>query len=118
MSFDFVHPLSEVQKSHPRFTARLQLVQDLLSKTIGPGAVNTLLDRDTPGQVHFANRVSCEYYGDFVRQQCDDHELIILLASCALVEWDKISAGQPKIVNGLGVVKNHKGKLRLILDCR
>lgn len=28
VSFDFVHPLSEVQKSHPRFNERLQLVQD------------------------------------------------------------------------------------------
>ena len=72
-----------------------------------------MLDRDTPGQVHFANMGSCMYYGDFVRQQRDE-----LLASGALVEWDKVSAGQPKVVNGLGVVKNHKGKLRLILDCR
>lgn len=40
------------------------------------------------------------------------------LVTGALVEWGKVQAGQPRIVNGLGVVKNHKGKLRLILDCR
>lgn len=61
----------------------------------------------------FANRVSCTYYGNFVRQQRDE-----LLATGALVEWDKVQAGQPQIVNGLGVVKNYMGKLRLILDCR
>ena len=113
VSFEFVHPFSDVQKRHPRYDERVQLVQDLLCKTVGVESVNALLDRDTPGQVQFANRVSCTYYSDFVRQQRDE-----LLASGALVEWDKVSTVQPQIVNGLGVVKNHKGKLRLILDCR
>lgn len=113
VSFDFVHPFSEVQKSHPRYNERLQLVQGLLSKTVSAGSVNAMLDRDTPGRVRFANRVSCTYYSDFVRQQRDE-----LLVTGALVEWGKVQAGQPRIVNGLGVVKNHKGKLRLILDCR
>lgn len=80
---------------------------------MGAELVNTLLDRETPGQVHYASRVSCTYYSDFVSQQHDE-----LMASGVLVGWDKLSTVKPQIVNGLGVVKNHKGKLRLILDCR
>lgn len=113
VSFDFVHPLAEVQQAIPRYKERLQLVHDLLSKTVSAGSIDELLDCDTPGQVHFANRVSCTYYSEFVRQQRDE-----LLASGALVQWDAVSAEKPQVVSGLGVVKNHKGKLRLMLDCR
>lgn len=113
VSFDFVHPQSTVQHSHPRFEERLQLVADLLCKTVGDEFVNAFLDCDTPRQVHFANRVSCTFYNEFVREQRDE-----LLASGALVAWSTVSAVKPQVVNGLGVVKNHKGKLRLILDCR
>ena len=110
VSFGFVHPFSEEQQRHSRFSERLL---GLLSKTVGAESVNALLDCDAPGQVHFANRVSCTYHSDFVRQQRDE-----LLASGALVEWDSVSVVQPQTGNGLGVVKNHKGKLRMILDCR
>lgn len=113
VSFDFVHPQSVVQQGHPRYQERLQLVLDLLSKTVPAESMNALVDCDVPGQVHFANRKSCLCYGDFVREQRD-----VLLASGALIQWDSISVTKPQVVNGLGVVKNHKGKLRLILDCR
>ena len=33
-----------------------------------------------------------------------------------LVEWT--GSEPPVVVNGMGVVKNRKGKLRLVLDCR
>jgi len=33
----------------------LQLVKDLLSKTVGAELAKALLDREIPGQVHFAN---------------------------------------------------------------
>ena len=110
--FGFVHPCSEVQQRHPRFAECLHLVKDLLSKTVGTGLLHALLESEVPGQVHIADRVSCTYYSDFVCQQCD-----ALMASGALVEWDKVSTAKPQIANGLGVVKIHKGKLRLNLDC-
>ena len=44
VSFEFAHPLSEVQKRHARFKERLQLVRALLSKTTGAGSVDGLLD--------------------------------------------------------------------------
>lgn len=50
VSFDFAHPFSEVQKSHPRYNERLQLVQGLLS-LVSAGSVNAMLDRDTPGSI-------------------------------------------------------------------
>jgi len=55
VSFSFVHPCSEVQQRHPQFTESLQLVKDLLSKTVGAELAKALLDREIPGQVHFAN---------------------------------------------------------------
>ena len=72
-----------------------------------------LMGCNAPGRVHFANRVSCTYYSDFVRQQRDE-----LLVTGALLEWGKVGVGPPHIVDGLGVVKSYMGKLRVILDCR
>ena len=62
VSFDFVHPHSVVQQSHPRFQERLKLVANLLCNTVGDESVDALLDCDTSRQVHFATRVSCTYY--------------------------------------------------------
>lgn len=72
--------------------------------------VQSYLDCEHPRQVHFANRVPCHLYEEVVLEQRDE-----LLAIGALVEWT--GPDLPCIVNGLGVVKNHKGKLRIILDC-
>ena len=85
--------------------------RSFLAKTVGVEQVQSYLDCEHPQQVQFANCVSCSYSSDFVYKQREE-----LLASGALVPW--VSVRRPCIVNGLGVVKNHKGKQRLILDCR
>lgn len=113
VSFDFVHPQSSIQQSHPRYQERLQLVTELLSKTVPADSIDDYINCDSPKSVHFANRVSCKYYSKFVREQRDE-----LLATGALTSWSSVSEEVPQVVSGLGVVKNHKGKLRLILDCR
>ena len=48
---------------------------------------------------------------DFVRDTLQGLVTVGLLAP-----WQ--GAGPPTVINGLGVVKNRKGKKRLVLDCR
>lgn len=73
--------------------------------------VPALLTGSYPSQVHFANRVSCHMYKDFVRESLQSLKVV-----GALSPWE--GKGPPVVISGLGVVKNRKGELRLILDCR
>lgn len=97
VSLRFVHPRAAEQTAHPRFGKRIQLVAELLAKTVGAEHVQLYLDCEHPQQVQFANRVSCSYFSAFVLKQRDE-----LLASGALVPW--VSDCRPRIINGLGVV--------------
>ena len=111
IELDFVSPFSAGQDKHPRYSVKLKLVEQLLSKTVGRQAVHDMLHRSEPAPVQFANRTSCHIHKQFVSEQIEE-----LLKVGSLVEW---TGSQPPIViNGMGVVKNRKGKLRLVLDCR
>ena len=91
VSFEFVHPFSDVQKRHPRYNERVQLVQDLLCKTVGAESVNALLDRDTPGQVQLLT----EFHA---------HTIVILLGSNVMSCWH-----QGLLLSGTRLVQyNHK----------
>ena len=111
VKFEFVSPFSPGQEKHPRFQTKLQVVRQLLSDTVGPDAVHGMLHRNQPASVQFANRVSCSMYKQFVSGAIQE-----LVKVGSLVEWQ--GAVAPVLINGMGVVKNRKGKLRLILDCR
>ena len=111
IKFEFVSPFSPGQERHPRYRVRLQLVRQLLSNTVGPDAVHGMLHRDQPAHVQFANRISCSMHKQFVTDTIQD-----LIRVGSLVEWQGLQP--PVVINGMGVVKNRKGKLRLILDCR
>lgn len=70
-----------------------------------------MLHSEAPSRVQFANRVSCRMYIKFV-----DTTIQELVKVGSLVAWN--SPEPPVVINGMGVVKNRKGKLRLILGCR
>lgn len=53
--------------------------------------------------------ILCKFYSKFFNQKRNE-----LIASSALIEWYKLSTARPQVVHGLGVVRNHNGKLRLI----
>ena len=109
--FQFVSPFSPGQEKHPRYRSKLQLVEQLLCSTVGPELVREMLHRNQPAPVHFANRVSCSMYKQFVDQTIQE-----LVQIGSLVEWQ--GPRPPVVINGMGVVKTRKGKLRLILDFR
>lgn len=111
IQLDFVAVHAPSQLQHPRFGARLQLVQQLLIKTVGKKHVDKLLLGNKPSQVQFANRVSCMQHSDFVRDTIQK-----LTSTGAMRPWT--GTAPPVVISGLGVVVNRKGKLRLILDCR
>lgn len=68
------------------------------------------LHRDNPAPMQFADRVSCKMYAQF---NSDTIQELINVGS--LVERQ---GPQPPVgINGMGAVKNWKGKLRHILDC-
>ena len=78
---------------------------------MGRQAVHDMLHRSEPAPVQFANRTSCHIHKQFVSEQIEE-----LLKVGSLVEWT--GSQSPIVINGMGVVKNRKGKLRLVLDCR
>ena len=84
-------------------------MKQLLEGTIGKEQVPALLAGNKPSQVHFANRVSCNIYKDFVRETLQS-----LSSVGAMSLWEQKEP--PVVISGLGVVKNRKGKLRPILD--
>lgn len=109
LSFVSVHAAS--QQVHPRYRENVQAVTDLLQQVVSKDQVPALLTGNRPAQVHFPNRVSCHMYKDFVRETLQS-----LLCVGALRHW--MGKKPPIVISGQGVVKNRKGKLRLILDCR
>ena len=111
LKFEFVAVHAKSQLQHPCFRSRLQLVEKLLLKTVGKNNVEKLLLGDKPSQVQFANRVSCMQHSDFVRETIQT-----LLQTGTMQPWE--CKAPPRVISGLGVVANRKGKLRLILDCR
>ena len=108
---DFVSPCSEAQRKHPKFSSRLHVVEQLLLATVDKCDVPSMLNRTSSAQVQFANRVSCDSHAAFVRDTLQGLSTVGLLAP-----WQ--SARPPTVINGLDVVKNCKGKKRLVLDCR
>ena len=111
IKLEFVSPFSAGQDKHPRHSVKLKSVENLLSQTVGHQAVHGMLHRSEPTPVQFASRVSCHIHKQFVSEQIEE-----LLKVGSLVEWT--NSKPPVVVNGMGVVKNRKGKLRLVLDCR
>ena len=108
---EFVSPFASGQQQHPRYHSKLKLVEQLLQDTAGPDAVHSMLHRDLPAQVQFANRVSCSMHKQIVDKSI--HELV---AVGSLMPWQRPQP--PEVINGMGVVQNRKGKVRLILDAR
>ena len=108
---NFVPVHAETQLVHPRYKENVQSVTQLLQSTVSKEEVPALLTGDKPSQVHFANRISCHMYRDFVRETLQS-----LQAVGAMSPWEH--KDPPVVISGLGVIKNRKGKLRLILDCR
>lgn len=111
VKLEFVNPFAPGQDKHPCFKQKLQVVQSLLHNTVGPEATPNMLNRDKPAPVRFANRVSCSIYNKFVRENIQELVSVGALAAREAPEF-------PVVINGLAVVKNRQGKLRLILDCR
>ena len=108
---EFVHPVSPGQERHPHYHSKLQLVEQLLCDAVGPGVVGSMLGRDSAAQVQFANRVSCSMHKQFV-----DDTIHQLVRVGSVVAWQ--GPWPPVVINGMGVVQNRKGKLRLILGAR
>ena len=111
IQLDFVAVHAKSQLQHPRFGARLQLVEKLLAKTVGKNNVANMLLGNKPSPVQFANRVSCMQHPDIVRDTIQK-----LTQTGAMIPWT--GEAPPVVISGLGVVANRKGKLRLILECR
>ncbi len=84
------------------------LIGQLLLVTVDKCDVPSMLNRVSPAQVQFANRVSCDSNAGDTLQG--------LVTVGSLAPWQ--GARPPTVINGLGVVKNCKGKKRLVLDCR
>lgn len=104
VQLDFVAVHAKSQLQHPRFGARLQLVEKLLTKTVGKNNVAKLLMGNKPSSVQFANRVSCMQYSDFVRDTI--HKLT---QTGAMKPWP--GRAPPVVISGLGVVANRcKGR--------
>ena len=102
---------SPCQHLHPRFAKRLALVQKLLEKTVGKDQVVGKLSGREPQQVQFRNRVSVQPYNDFAAS-----EIATLVKLGVIQPW---TLEEPIIViNGMGVVEERKGKLRLVVDAR
>ncbi|KAK9868491.1 hypothetical protein WJX84_009472 [Apatococcus fuscideae] len=92
----------------------LEQVTSLLIQTVGPERTAKFLDRDTPGKVHFGNRVSAQQHAGFMTQ-----EIRQLRSTGTLPTWQEAGLSEPPMVtHGIGVVENRKGKLRLIVDAR
>jgi len=108
---DFVSPFSEAQRKHPKFMSRLLIIEQLLLATVDKCDVPSMLNRTSPAQMQFANRVSCDSNAAFVRDTLQD-----LVTVGSLAPWQ--GARPPTVINGLGVAKNGKGKKRLVQDCR
>lgn len=107
---NWVSPFQAQQRKHPRFQERLDQVMRLIRQTFPrePSKVDSLLQGEHPASVHFPNLPSAVKHADFVRASLDD-----LLRSGAI---RSVSHEQVHVVNGLGVVVNRKGKLRLVLN--
>jgi hypothetical protein len=104
-------PFSPQQRSHPLFTSKVASVHALLQETVAQELVAQMSQGQEPHQVEFANRISVEHHQEFVRE-----EIQALVATGAVQAW---KGPEPiRVINGLGVVVNRKGKKRLILDAR
>ena len=102
---------SESQRKHPNYRKKLQLVKQLLQKTVGPQGVEPALHGSEPQQVHFKNRISVGLHESFV-----DGAISELTKTGAICPW---TAPEPiTVISGLGVAVDRKGKKRLILDAR
>ena len=99
------------QQKHPKYRKRLQLVRELLHKTVGADGVEPALQGNEPQQVHFSNRVSLGMHEEFV-----DSTMHELLATGAICPWT--GPEPPTVISGMGVAVDRKGKKRLILDAR
>jgi Reverse transcriptase (RNA-dependent DNA polymerase) len=112
VKIDWVGVDSQSQVKHPRFAIRKKQVGELLHSTL-PGQeqrVKELLRGNKPGSISFPNRKSVSLNQEFVKSALDD-----LLLTGALRQ---VTEDQVQVCNGLGVVANRHGKLRLILDAR
>lgn len=109
--FDFVSVYSPSQQSHPRFQQRLNRVEKLLARTIGPDIVEAYLNAPYPQPVHFSNNRSLTTHVEFAREAVDK-----LVKNGVLVPWDFESMGLPTVVNAMGVAYNRHGKKRLCID--
>ena len=99
------------QHKHPKYHKRLQLIRELLRKTVGAHRVEAALHGNMPQQVHFSNRVSLGMYEEFVDSAIQD-----LLKTGAICPWTEPQ--QITVISGMGVAVDRKGKKRLILDAR
>ena len=110
----FVHPKSQPQQQHPKHEQKLQQVERLLSKLMGPGEARRLLDRQTPRAIKFPNKDSVDEHHDFLLE-----EERKLRETHSIFTWQELGMSCPlTLIHGLGVVVNTKGKKRLIVDAR
>ena len=99
------------QQTHPKYRKKVQLVRELLQKTVGAQGVEPALHGSEPLQVHFSNRVSVGMHEEFVDGAIND-----LLKTGAIRPWTE---SEPiTVISGLGVAVDRKDKKRLILDAR
>lgn len=108
-----VHPLDEDKCKEHNHQRKYNGVRLALQQTGMPmAAAEELLRGAEPGSVELPNRFACEEDIEFAREQID-----INVQRGVLIEWPWDDL-KPWIVSPLSVVRNSRGKKRLILDAR
>lgn len=106
----WTNPFAISQQVHPRYRQKVIRVQKMLSKLNLPNSLDWF-SGNRPKSVHLPNSSTVTQYAEFVRGEIDG-----LLKVGSLAVWDK---NEPiTVINGLAVVKNRHGKLRLILNAQ
>lgn len=113
VKLEFCSPFSPCQQSHPRYAANISRVRQMLAREVGPDIVEPLLAGNAPGHVHLRNKASLEMHDEFAQAQVNK-----MLKNGVLQVWDPALYGLPKVVSGLGIASDSKGKLRMIWDGR
>ena len=98
------------QRTHPRYRSKVQLVKDLLLKTIGAQGVEPALHGKEPKQVHFNDCVSIVVHEEFV-----DGAIYDLLRTGAIRPW---TDSKPiTVISGLGVAVDREGQEKAYVEC-